>query len=58
MIKAVQSLPEKMQIVLKQREKIEELSKIFTYANNFIYLGRGYNYPVALEGALKLKEIS
>jgi glucosamine--fructose-6-phosphate aminotransferase (isomerizing) len=58
MIKAVQSLPEKMNIVLKQREKIEELSKIFTYANNFIYLGRGYNYPAALEGALKLKEIS
>lgn len=35
-----------------------ELSKIFTYAHNFLYLGRGYNYPTALEGALKLKEIS
>jgi glucosamine--fructose-6-phosphate aminotransferase (isomerizing) len=58
MIKSLQQLPQQMDVVLKQREKIEELSKIFTYANNFIYLGRGYNYPVALEGALKLKEIS
>ncbi len=39
-------------------EKVADLSKIFTYAHNFIYLGRGYNYPTALEGALKLKEIS
>ena len=39
-------------------DQIKELSKIFTYARNFLYLGRGYNYPVALEGALKLKEIS
>lgn len=38
--------------------KIEDLAKIFTYAHNFLYLGRGYNYPSALEGALKLKEIS
>ncbi len=37
---------------------IQEISKIFTYAHNFLYLGRGYNYPAALEGALKLKEIS
>ena len=39
-------------------DQIADLSKIFTYAHNFIYLGRGYNYPTALEGALKLKEIS
>lgn len=52
------SIPEKMQMVLKQSEKIEKQSDRFTYARNFIYLGRGYNYPVALEGALKLKEIS
>ena len=39
-------------------EAIRDLSKTFTYAHNFIYLGRGYNYPAALEGALKLKEIS
>jgi glucosamine--fructose-6-phosphate aminotransferase (isomerizing) len=47
-----------MQTLLKQSEKIEQFSKVFTYAKNFLYLGRGYNYPVALEGALKLKEIS
>ena len=51
-------IPEKMKQVLKLNDKIAELSKIFTYAHNFIYLGRGYSYPVALEGALKLKEIS
>ena len=39
-------------------DKIKNLSKIYTYARNFLYLGRGYNYPTALEGALKLKEIS
>ena len=47
-----------MKEVLKLNDSIAELSKIFTYARNFIYLGRGYSYPVALEGALKLKEIS
>ncbi|MDR0987951.1 MAG: glutamine--fructose-6-phosphate transaminase (isomerizing) [Prevotellaceae bacterium] len=52
------NIPDKMREVLKLNESIAELSKIFTYAHNFIYLGRGYAYPVALEGALKLKEIS
>ncbi len=51
-------LPELLKQVLEQDENIQALSKIFTYAKNFIYLGRGYNYPTALEGALKLKEIS
>lgn len=51
-------LPEKMQEVLKQDAAISSLAKTFTYAHNFMYLGRGYNYAVALEGALKLKEIS
>lgn len=51
-------IPEKMTEVLNQNQSIAELSRIFTYAHNFIYLGRGYSYPVALEGALKLKEIS
>ena len=51
-------IPQKMREVLKQDTLIAELSKVFTYARNFIYLGRGYTYPVALEGALKLKEIS
>lgn len=51
-------IPEKMREVLKLNDRIAELSKTFTYSRNFIYLGRGYSYPVALEGALKLKEIS
>lgn len=51
-------IEEKIQKILDQAEQIKEISKIFTYAKNFIYLGRGFNYPVALEGALKLKEIS
>ncbi len=51
-------LPEKMKRVLEKNDEIEILSKTFTYAHNFLYLGRGWNYPVALEGALKLKEIS
>lgn len=51
-------IPEKMKEVMALNDQIAELSKIFTYAHNFIYLGRGYSYPVALEGALKLKEIS
>lgn len=57
-VAALQHIPEQMEEVLKLNEGIGELSKIFTYARNFIYLGRGYSYPVALEGALKLKEIS
>lgn len=52
------SIPDKMREVLKSNDEIAQLSRIFTYAHNFIYLGRGYNFPVALEGALKLKEIS
>ena len=51
-------IPEKIKEILKQDSVIAEFSKTFTYAQNFIYLGRGYNFPVALEGALKLKEIS
>ena len=51
-------IPQKMEKVLRQNDTIENLSSMFTYARNFLYLGRGYNYPVALEGALKLKEIS
>ena len=51
-------IPEKISQILKQNDVIAEFFKTFTYAQNFIYLGRGYNYPVALEGALKLKEIS
>ncbi|MFI3281207.1 MAG: glutamine--fructose-6-phosphate transaminase (isomerizing) [Rikenellaceae bacterium] len=51
-------LPQIAEKVLKTDAEIQDLAKIFTYAHNFIYLGRGYNYATALEGALKLKEIS
>lgn len=51
-------IPDKIEEILKQDKCIAEFAKTFTYAENFIYLGRGYNYPIALEGALKLKEIS
>ena len=54
----IRRIPTLIQDILNQSEKIEDLAKIFTYAHNFLYLGRGYNYPSALEGALKLKEIS
>ncbi len=56
--KAVLKIPTYVQRVLELADRIERLSLIFTYARNFLYLGRGYSYPVALEGALKLKEIS
>ncbi len=57
-IEELPNIPAKIEKILKHDKQISELAKIFTYAHNFIYLGRGYNYPVALEGALKLKEIS
>lgn len=56
--RSLQKLPELIKETLTLNEEIERLSRIFTYAHNFLYLGRGYNYPSALEGALKLKEIS
>jgi glucosamine--fructose-6-phosphate aminotransferase (isomerizing) len=52
------AIPGKIESILENNDLIQNLSNTFTYAHNFIYLGRGYNYPVALEGALKLKEIS
>lgn len=51
-------IPEKIKYILNQNDAIAQFAKTFTYAQNFIYMGRGYNFPVALEGALKLKEIS
>ena len=57
-IDELQQIPAKIQHILGQNDRIATLSKIFTYAHNFLYLGRGWNFPVALEGALKLKEIS
>ena len=57
-VRELGQIPDKIERVLEQNARISDFSKTFTYAQNFIYLGRGYNYPVALEGALKLKEIS
>lgn len=57
-IDELQVIPDKIARILAQNSQIETLSKIFTYAHNFLYLGRKWNFPVALEGALKLKEIS
>jgi len=51
-------IPDKMQWTLENNKDIDKFAQMFTYCRNFIFLGRGYNYPVALEGALKLKEIS
>ena len=58
MVKELTLIPAKLEQALKTNEQIEHLAPIFTYAKNCLYLGRGYNYPLALEGALKLKEIS
>ena len=57
-IRELTVIPAKIKKILISNLKIAELSRIFTYAHNFLYLGRGYSFPVALEGALKLKEIS
>ncbi len=51
-------IPKKVEEILKLDKEIMDISKLFTFAQNFIFLGRGLNFPVALEGALKLKEIS
>lgn len=58
MVSELTNIPKKMEQALQSNTEIEHLARIFTYAKNCLYLGRGYNYPVALEGALKLKEIS
>lgn len=55
---AILELPDKVQEILNQNDMIEIIAEKFVKANNFLYLGRGYQFPVALEGALKLKEIS
>lgn len=57
-VKGLSQIPEIIKEVLKTNEKVADLARTFTYAHNFLYLGRGFSYPVALEGALKLKEIS
>ena len=57
-VKGLNEIPDKIREVLKANDRVKDLARIFTYAHNFLYLGRGFSYPVALEGALKLKEIS
>ena len=57
-VEALDSLPDKITEILKLNDEVEQLAEKFKDANNFLYLGRGYQFPVALEGALKLKEIS
>ena len=57
-IRELHAIPGKIKKTLEYNGRIAQLSRSFTYARNFLYLGRGYSYPVALEGALKLKEIS
>lgn len=58
LLKDLAGIPDKIRHILKQDEAIINIASLFTYAPNFLYLGRSYNFPVALEGALKLKEIS
>jgi glucosamine--fructose-6-phosphate aminotransferase (isomerizing) len=56
--RGIKELPEKVEKILEKADQIKEIAREFKYSRNFLYLGRGYNFPVALEGALKLKEIS
>jgi glucosamine--fructose-6-phosphate aminotransferase (isomerizing) len=58
LIFGLDAIPAKVEKILKNADKIKDIAKLFTFASNFIFLGRGLNFPVALEGALKLKEIS
>ena len=57
-VRGLNDIPMRIEEVLKSNDKVADLARTFTYAHNFLYLGRGFSYPVALEGALKLKEIS
>jgi glucosamine--fructose-6-phosphate aminotransferase (isomerizing) len=57
-IQALQEIPERVQQILDKNDQIYEIAQAYCHDSNFLYLGRGSNFPVALEGALKLKEIS
>lgn len=57
-VESLQKLPEQVEWILNQADRIAEIARVYAKARNFLYLGRGVNFPVALEGALKLKEIS
>ena len=58
MIEELSEIPQKMEKVLEQAPMIKDISRMFTYAHNFLYLGRGVNYPVAMEGDQQVKEIA
>jgi glucosamine--fructose-6-phosphate aminotransferase (isomerizing) len=58
LMQELHDIPEKVQVILEQSESIKKVAEKYAGASDFLYLGRGYNFPVALEGALKLKEIS
>lgn len=58
LIAALSQIPDKIETILQNTDQIKHISDLFSYAPNFLYLGRSYSFPVALEGALKLKEIS
>lgn len=58
LIKELNEIPNKVQKILDKSSELDEVSNLFSYAPNFLYLGRSFGFPVALEGALKLKEIS
>jgi len=57
-LRALDAIPSKVQEVIEMDSELRHIAQVYRYASNFLYLGRGYNFPVALEGALKLKEIS
>ena len=58
LIQAIRRIPEQIEEILAREDKIKDIAEMYYQNNNFLYLGRGINFPVALEGALKLKEIS
>jgi len=58
MLQELNRLPEQVEAILQREEEIIEIARLYRDSTNFLYLGRGYNFPVALEGALKLKEVS
>ncbi|MEE9200919.1 MAG: SIS domain-containing protein, partial [Candidatus Brocadiales bacterium] len=58
MINALREIPDQVETIMQREKQIEDLAELYKDSENFLYLGRGYNFPVALEGALKLKEIS
>src|SRR5207302_6331423 len=57
-LRALEDLPEQIEKILAQNSGLKKIAKKYARANDFFFLGRGYTFPIALEGALKLKEIS